>query len=115
MKTAKSQISIEELENLAKQNEPMPKSLNFIEQNLYQALCFLYKRFRHGFITVEQGKVEKAQIIEQYKTNKLHADVHKKSCDLFILMGHKIKFNHDCEVCKEVYDLVNDFTLDKIQ
>lgn len=55
-----------ELDKIAKNNEPMPKCLEFYEQAYYQASRHLYRQHEAGTITVQQAREEKLLIIEKH-------------------------------------------------
>lgn len=50
----------------AKRGEPMPNGLDWLDQQMYIALRYLYASVRHGFISMETGKAEKAKLSGQY-------------------------------------------------
>lgn len=50
------------LELAAIRGEPMPDGLSLIDQTFFQGLARVYQRYRSGFITREQGSVEKRQM-----------------------------------------------------
>lgn len=56
---------ISELEKMAMKQCAMPDGLTLNEQSFFQAISYLYARFRAGMITREQGKAEKIKIIKQ--------------------------------------------------
>ena len=61
-------MDITELERVAMKNDPMPDGLNFQDQVLYQGLRYLYRQFKSGAISREQGaKEKKAMLLEHGK------------------------------------------------
>ena len=57
----------EQLEELAKRGEAMPKKLDPPEIMLYQSLAALYQRYRVGGISVERARFEKRSIYSAYR------------------------------------------------
>lgn len=61
-------MDIADLERIAMRNDPMPDNLSFQDQVLYQGLRYLYRQFKSGTITREQGaKEKKALLLEHSK------------------------------------------------
>lgn len=54
-------------ERAAMQNDPMPEGLTGAEQILYQGLALLYRRYRSGQLSREQGRREKAQLVRRFE------------------------------------------------
>lgn len=63
-------MDIKELDQLAKNNEPMPHSLAAYEQAYYQASRYLYRQFFDDKLDLMQCRNEKKKIIEQYNLGK---------------------------------------------
>ena len=63
-------MDIKELDQLAKNNEPMPHCLAAYEQAYYQASRYLYQQFFEGKLDLMQCRDEKQKIIEQYNLGK---------------------------------------------
>ncbi|MEG2896585.1 MAG: hypothetical protein RR887_13545 [Niameybacter sp.] len=60
-----------QLDQLAKQDQPLPTQLIFFETSYYLAARYLYRQFDKGEITLEQARKEKEQVLEQFEENKL--------------------------------------------
>lgn len=58
-----------ELEEMAKTDEPIPKSLNVCEQGCYLSLRALYKEYRMNGIDPQKATLDKKQIRIQYANN----------------------------------------------
>ena len=58
---------VSELEQAAMKGKDMPDGLSMPEQFLFQALSYLYARFRAGQIDRERGGAEKKKIMYQYR------------------------------------------------
>lgn len=54
-------------ERSAMQNDPMPASLTFPDQLMYQSLALLYTRYRSKTITREQASREKKQLLREHE------------------------------------------------
>ena len=65
----------EELEDLAYQRKPMPDSHSQAELLLYLSFRNLYDFARRVQMSPEQGKREKAQIMEAFRINKFLEDL----------------------------------------
>ncbi len=63
-------MDIKELDRLAKSNGIMPDGLAMYEQCYYIAARGLYRQYDAGYITLEQAKVEKAEVVKQYQEGK---------------------------------------------
>lgn len=63
-------MTLKELDRLAKLNEPMPKLLEYYEENYYISSRYLYRQFELNKITVEQARIEKDKIVKSYNDNK---------------------------------------------
>ena len=63
-------MTLKELDRLAKLNEPMPKLLEYYEENYYISSRYLYRQFELNKITVEQARIEKEKIVKSYNDNK---------------------------------------------
>lgn len=63
-------MDIKELDRLAKSNGIMPDGLAMHEQCYYIAARGLYRQYDAGYITLEQAKVEKAEVVKQYQEGK---------------------------------------------
>lgn len=59
-----------ELNNMASQDRPMPTDLDQADQLAYQALSYLYKRYRAGQITKERAVFEKDEITNAWSIAK---------------------------------------------
>lgn len=68
-------MSIEELEDLAFRKEPMPDTHSQAEILAYLSFRSLYDFARRVQMPPEQGKREKAQIVEAFKVNKFLEDL----------------------------------------
>ena len=60
-----------QLDQLAKQDQPLPTQLMFFETSYYLAARYLYRQFDKGEITLEQARREKEQVLEQFEQNKM--------------------------------------------
>lgn len=56
-------MDINELERAAMKNDPMPDGLRFPDQVLYQGLRYLYRQFKAGTISREEGAKEKKRLM----------------------------------------------------
>ena len=63
-------MSVEELEDLAFRGGPMPDLRSQAQVLLFQSFRDLYDFARRSGMSPEQGKREKAQILEAYRINK---------------------------------------------
>lgn len=63
-------MDIKELDRLAKDNGAMPECLAMYEQCYYIAARGLYRQYDAGYITLEQAKSEKADVVKQYQEGK---------------------------------------------
>lgn len=68
-------MSIEELEDLAFKKEPMPDLRSQADVLAYLSFRSLYDFAHRVKMPPEQGKREKAQIVEAYKINKFLEDL----------------------------------------
>ncbi len=68
-------MSIEELEDLAFRKEPMPDTHSQADVLAYLSFRSLYDFANRVQMAPEQGKREKAQIMEAYKINKFLEDL----------------------------------------
>lgn len=59
-------MDLNELERAAMKNDPMPDGLCFQDQVLYQGLRYLYRQFKTGTISREQGAEEKKEILLEH-------------------------------------------------
>lgn len=69
----------EELEDLAVQGGPMPDLRSQAQVLLYQSFRDLYDFARRSGMSKEQGKREKAQILEAYRINKFLEDMQEET------------------------------------
>lgn len=65
----------DELEDLAYQGQPMPDLRHMPEVMLFQSFRALYDFAKSHGMTQEQGKREKAQILEAYRVSKFLEEV----------------------------------------
>lgn len=63
-------MELKELDKLAKLNEPLPTTLMFHETSYYLSARCLYRQYDKGELTLEQARVEKEKVIEQFHENK---------------------------------------------
>lgn len=70
----------EEIEKAAASNKPIPDGIKGEELLLFLQLKYLYALFRTGKLTAEQGKAEKAKILESYKSRCVKRDEVKLLC-----------------------------------
>lgn len=68
-------MNIRELDQLAKHNEPMPRSLAMHEQAYYITTRGLYQQYATGSIKLAQAKEEKAQAIKLYEEGKMQHEL----------------------------------------
>lgn len=57
---------------------PMPRGLRLIDQLSYQGLCWIYARYRAGYITREQGTEEKRKLLIERERAKEEWDAREK-------------------------------------
>lgn len=62
-------------EKQAMRGDPMPDSLNYPDQLLYQALALLYARYRMGVVTREQAATEKKSLLDNYRVYQYQWDM----------------------------------------
>lgn len=72
-------MSVEELEDLAFNGAPMPDLRSQAQVLLFQSFRDLYDFARRSGMSPEQGKREKAQILEAYKINKFLEDLQEET------------------------------------
>lgn len=91
-----------EIETLAMEGRNMPRELGTAEQLLFQKLRCLYATHRVGGITFEQGKREKAKIMEQFKADSLAERIHQQHLRIYNQAGSLLADANksDCERCK---------------
>lgn len=73
----------EELTLLARSGADMPSGLGFAEICLFQAMRNLYSEYRRGRISLETGKRERVQIMNNYRSARLMQEVWHTSLDRF--------------------------------
>lgn len=71
--------SPEELEDLAYQREPMPDLKSQAQVLLFQSFRNLYQYATMVGMSKEQGRTEKAQILEAYRINKFLEDMQENT------------------------------------
>lgn len=76
-------MSVEELEDLAYNGAPMPDLRSQAQVLLYQSFRDLYDFARRSGMSPEQGKREKAQILEAYRINKFLEDLQEDTQELW--------------------------------
>lgn len=72
-------MTIEELEDLAFRGVPMPDLRSQADQLAYLSFRSLYDFARRVQMAPEQGRREKAQIVEAYKINKFLEDMQEET------------------------------------
>ena len=72
-----------EFERAAMNGEPMPNGLALEDQMAYQALVYLYARYRAGAIGREDGSREKRQIEKAWTAAKSRINYSKYSAGFF--------------------------------
>lgn len=60
-----------EIEALAKKGTPLPASATLVDTLLYRNLRLLYREYRDGILSKEQGKIEKSKLVNQFGVEKL--------------------------------------------
>lgn len=62
-------------EKQAMRGDVMPSGLSCPDQFMFQALAFLYARYRIGAVTRERATSEKKELLEQYRVYKFQWDM----------------------------------------
>ena len=63
-------MDIKKLDQLAKQNEAMPKALAAYEQAYYITSRGLYQQYAKGSLSLHQAREEKAEALKAYERGK---------------------------------------------
>lgn len=71
-------MDIKELDIKAKENEVISYALPNYQMAYYQASRYLYKAYEIGYLTLEECKKEKAEIIKRYEEDKVLYDLFLK-------------------------------------
>lgn len=78
------QYTVDELEDMAFRQEPVPDLRSQAQVLLYQSLRNLYWYASQYGITQEQGRMEKQRIIDSYRINKFLEEVNEATSDMWI-------------------------------
>lgn len=65
-------------EKQAQRGDEMPDGLEYPDQVLYQALAYLYARYRMKAITREQASIEKKKLLDEYELYKFRDSLEKE-------------------------------------
>lgn len=102
-------MNIKELDQLAKDNEPMPKGLAMYEVTYYITSRGLYQQYAIGTIKLAQAKEEKVQAIKLYEEGKRQ---HRLFMSLFEIEDKLRQLNDDgfnSALEFEILELLNEF------
>lgn len=62
-------------EKQAQRGDEMPTGLSYPDQIMFQALAFLYARYRMGAVTRERATFEKKELLENYRVCQFRWDM----------------------------------------
>lgn len=75
----------EAIEKLAMKGEPMPDSMEYPEQVLFQSFALLYARYREKHITRDDAKAEKSKILDEYQAYRQNWKMADEWCEIIRL------------------------------
>lgn len=93
-----------EIEVFAKKGTPMPDNATLADTLFYQNLRLLYREYKEGIISKEQGKIVKNKLVQQYGVQKLWEKCaqtdHERWRKYQLLQTEAVK--HGCSICKKI-------------
>lgn len=77
------QYTVDELEDMAIRQDPIPELKSQAQVLLYQSLRNLYWYARQYGVTKEQGRLEKQRILDAYRINKFLEEMQEATSDMW--------------------------------
>ena len=75
--------TVDELEDMAIRQDPIPELKSQAQILLYQSLRDLYWYARQYGVSRDQGKLEKQRILDSYRMNKFLEDLNESTSDMW--------------------------------
>lgn len=89
----------DELERYAKAGNPIPDGLSPNEKMLFVAMRGLYWQYAADYISLEQAKREKRQLLDNFKSSELREKCYEKSIKAWRWVDLNLN-KCQCEECK---------------
>lgn len=97
-------MTSDEICELARTRQPLPKGLRLSEQSLYYTLRGIYRSYEAKELSLEQAKAAKIDALREYDSITLGERVAttnaKRMCEISQLLTQVEK--HGCDLCKRV-------------